>query len=314
MQRSDRTFQLHDNDLDNGIDNGPDNGLDNDLDLDSERAIRQLRRPAYGPWVLLLLVVCGAGYGLHRGLKERQRLLGEVQRASQNGRALAELQARQDKLNAEKAALAAERTSLQQALAAKDNALAAKDTALAALKDTQDKLQDKMKAEIAKGEIALSQTGGRLRVDMVDKILFDSGDAHISRRGEEVLGRVGAVLVNVPDRQIQVLGHTDNQPITGRLKDQFPTNWELSSSRALNVVRFLQETANVPGDRLMATGHGEHQPIASNKSAAGRARNRRIEILLTPLLEPARVSKDELGARAALQTHGRAPAPAAPRR
>ena len=103
-----------------------------------------------------------------------------------------------------------------------------------------------MKDEIAKGDIRLSQSGGKLRVDLVDKILFDSGEAVISKRGEGVLARVGAVLATIDDKQIQVSGHTDSNPISEKLAAQFPTNWELSVARAINVVRFLEEKASVP--------------------------------------------------------------------
>src|SRR6185312_4221537 len=122
-------------------------------------------------------------------------------------------------------------------------------------------------------------------MDLVDKVLFDSGEATISTRGAEVLQRVATVLASIDDKQIQVSGHTDDSPISPRLTAQFPTNWELSTARATNVVRFLSEKGGVPGKRLVASGYGPYQPIASNNNAAGRARNRRIEILLTPLLE-----------------------------
>jgi chemotaxis protein MotB len=164
------------------------------------------------------------------------------------------------------------------------------------LKGTYDKLEEKMKDEIDKGDIRLSQSGGKLRVDLVDKILFDSGEAVISKRGEGVLSRVGGVLATMDDKQIQVSGHTDSNPISEKLAPQFPTNWELSVTRAVNVVRFLEEKANVPAKNLIATGYGQHHPIASNKSAAGRARNRRIEILLTPSLDPKAMAKSKLRA------------------
>ena len=116
----------------------------------------------------------------------------------------------------------------------------------------------------------------------------------ISKRGEGVLARVGGVLAAMDDKQIQVSGHTDSNPISEKLASQFPTNWELSVSRAINVVRFLEEKANVPAKNLIASGYGQHHPIASNKSAAGRARNRRIEILLTPSLAPKAIAKSKL--------------------
>jgi chemotaxis protein MotB len=109
-----------------------------------------------------------------------------------------------------------------------------------------------------------------------------------------VLARVGGVLATMDDKQIQVSGHTDSHPISEKLAPQFPTNWELSTARAVNVVRFLQEKANVPAKNLVATGYGEYHPIASNKSSTGRARNRRIEILLTPSLDPKAIAKSKL--------------------
>ena len=92
----------------------------------------------------------------------------------------------------------------------------------------------------------------------------------------------GAVLSQIDDKQVQVSGHTDNTPVGGKLTAQFPSNWELSAARAINVVRFLSEKGGVPPQRLVASGYGEYQPIASNKSAQGKSLNRRIEIVLAP--------------------------------
>jgi chemotaxis protein MotB len=256
------------------------------------------RPPSRMPWVLTAAVVVVAGYGAHWGYGERARLMAKTEEAKNAVRAavaagnslqqqVSELQTEKEALEADKAALTATRDTLAKSVEEKSSELAA-------LKDTTDKLKDKMKDEIAKGDIQLTESGGKLRVGLVDKILFDSGEASISKRGEGVLARVGAVLASIEDRQIQVSGHTDNTPISDKLKRDFPTNWELSVARATNVVRFLQEKASVPADRLVATGYGENQPIASNKTAAGRAKNRRIELLLTPSLAPKRISKAAL--------------------
>jgi chemotaxis protein MotB len=202
----------------------------------------------------------------------------------------AELAQRLEKLEAEKADLLALRNELSVQVQAKEEELAK-------LQGTYQELEAKMKEEIAKGDVRLSQAGGRIKVDLVDKILFDVGDASVTERGAEVLSRVGAVLANVAGKKIQVSGHTDDLPISDRLRDRYPTNWELAAARASNVVRFLEEKAGVPGRRLVAAAYGPWEPISSNRGPGGRARNRRIEIVLTPALAPAPI--DAPGAKVA---------------
>lgn len=194
-------------------------------------------------------------------------------------RSKAEAEAQLEKLAAERAEMMARQGELSRDVEAKEEELAK-------IKAAADELEEKMKAEIAQGDVRLSRAGGQLKVDLVDKILFDSGEARISKRGEGILGRVAAALARVEDGQIQVAGHTDDAPISARLVERYPTNWELSTSRATNVVRFLQEDAHVPPTRLVASGYGPFHPIASNATPGGRARNRRIEILLAPAFAP----------------------------
>jgi chemotaxis protein MotB len=250
------------------------------------------------PWVLAFAALAGAGaggYWLYQGRQHaREDVTAATQRAETAEAAQKELAQKLEKLETEKSELASAKEELAKDVQAKAGELEAKTGELAQLKGTYDNLQEKMKDEISKGDIRLSQSGGRLRVDLVDKILFDSGEAVISKRGEGVLGRVGAVLATVEDKQIQVSGHTDSNPISEKLTTQFPTNWELSVARAVNVVRFLEEKAGVPPKTLLASGYGQHHPIASNKNAHGRARNRRIEILLTPSLDPKAIAKSKL--------------------
>ena len=160
-----------------------------------------------------------------------------------------------------------------------------KEEELERLTATKRKLEEKMKKEIRAGDIRLTQVGGKLQVGLVDKILFSSGEAEVSDAGKEVLKRIGQILAKIENRQILVSGHTDNEPPGAKIKRDFPTNWELSVARATHVVRFLEEEANVPGRRLAASGYGPHRPVSTNSSARGRARNRRIEILLTPVIQ-----------------------------
>ncbi len=137
---------------------------------------------------------------------------------------------------------------------------------------------------------------------LVDKVLFNSGEATVNKRGESVLMKVGSILAGIADRQILVSGHTDITPIGEKRASQFPSNWELSTARATNVVRFLQEKANVPGERLVASGYGEFHPVASNKSSTGRAKNRRIEILLVPTIAPKAIGKAKLAEKVQKKT------------
>lgn len=164
----------------------------------------------------------------------------------------------------------------------KQRALEEKEKAIAELKGTYNKLVNELQEEIKKGEIEVTQLRDKLTLSMVEKILFDSGSAEIKKEGKKVLDRVVEILKNVKDRQINIEGHTDNVPISPRLAQKFPTNWELSTARATNVVRYLQEKGIDPA-LLSATGYAEYRPVASNDTEEGRAKNRRIEIVLVPL-------------------------------
>ncbi|MBI5509615.1 MAG: OmpA family protein [Deltaproteobacteria bacterium] len=146
----------------------------------------------------------------------------------------------------------------------------------------QEELQEELYSQIAEGDIAVRQSRGQLVVDLVDKILFPSGEADLSDAGKTVLRKVGEAFVKVPDKLIQVGGHTDDVPISAKLKGRFPSNWELSAARALNVVRFLEDEVKVPGGRLLAAGFSQFRPVGANVTKEGRRRNRRIEVVLLP--------------------------------
>jgi len=157
----------------------------------------------------------------------------------------------------------------------------AREATMEKMQSSYSQLQRQMQSEIERGEITISELEGRLTVNMVDSILFPSGSAKIKKEGLEVLKRVADIVKEVDDKDIEVEGHTDNVPISDRIKKTFPSNWELSTARAVTVVRFLEEHG-VNGDRLTAVGHGEFRPIADNTTRKGRAQNRRIQIVLVP--------------------------------
>jgi chemotaxis protein MotB len=155
--------------------------------------------------------------------------------------------------------------------------------AIAEMKNTYEALVSELNREIEDGRIAVTNLKGKLSLSMVDKILFDSGSAQVKSAGQKVLDRVGEILKKVSDRQILVEGHTDNVPIGSRLAKKFPSNWELSSQRATNVVRYLQDNAGIDPGLLGTAAYAQYKPVASNVTDEGKAKNRRIEIVLFPL-------------------------------
>jgi chemotaxis protein MotB len=197
-------------------------------------------------------------------LEAQQRSL-QQQLATLNDR-LSETERRASELAAQKAELATQ-----------------KDEEIRRLRGTYDSLVKDLESEITKGEIKVRQIRDRLSVQLVDKILFDSGKTEIKPQGKAVLDKVGGVLKTVTDKQIRIEGYTDSVPISGALQSKFPSNWELSTRRATTVLRYLQDNAGIDVKYLSAVGYGPHRPVAANDTEQGRSENRRIEIVLTPL-------------------------------
>jgi chemotaxis protein MotB len=147
--------------------------------------------------------------------------------------------------------------------------------------EAQRRLETEMRSALESRDVTISELAGKLTVNILDRVLFASGEADITVEGQAVLRKVADVLGSFSDRQVQVIGHTDNVPIrTAR----FPSNWELSAARAIAAVRFLSEQADVDPRRLGALGYGEFHPIADNATSEGRAQNRRIAIVILPEL------------------------------
>ena len=139
----------------------------------------------------------------------------------------------------------------------------------------------KFKKLIDAGQLKVATRAGRLVIQLSNDVLFDSGQTAIKPGGKEALMQVAKVLATVRGRGFQVAGHTDNVPIqTAR----FPSNWELSTARAVEVVKLLL-THGVSPQAVSAAGYGEFDPIAGNDSPDGKAKNRRIEITLQPNLD-----------------------------
>ena len=189
-------------------------------------------------------------------------------------------------MEAEAARNAAERERLgqeqSQLAASLERERAAKEEEIKRLTKTQEELSRSLQDEISKGNITIQQVRDRLTINMVDRVLFDSGQAQVKPEGIKVLKQVGDILKTVEDKQIRIEGHTDNVPISAKLQSRFKTNWELSTARATTVVRYLIDNGGVNREHLSAVGHADTRPVASNDTDEGRSSNRRIEIVLYP--------------------------------
>ena len=148
---------------------------------------------------------------------------------------------------------------------------------------TRRDIEHRLKDQIAAQEITIEQMAGKIKVTFIDKILFNTGSAAVNPRGRDLLTEIAASLLENQSHEVVVQGHTDNVAIGASLISRFPTNWELSTARAIAVVRFLQEQAGLPPETLTACGYSYYRPLASNETPEGQQQNRRIEILLVPL-------------------------------
>jgi len=166
-------------------------------------------------------------------------------------------------------------------------------------------LEEEMRGALESKDVTISQLQGKLTVNILDRVLFDSGEADVKPDGEAVLRKVAGVLAQHPNLKLHVIGHTDNVPIKAAARNRFPSNWELSTARATAAVRFLTEKAGVDPRRMGAVGYGEFRPDADNATPEGRARNRRIAITV--------LSEELAGADSAPTTPTNAPSsPAGP--
>jgi chemotaxis protein MotB len=144
-----------------------------------------------------------------------------------------------------------------------------------------DDLQAKFRKMIDAGRLKVTTRRGRVVLQLHNDVLFAAGEAEVKPDGKQAISDVAGTLRQVASKRFQVAGHTDNAPITTETKKLFPTNWELATARAIAVVKLLVAQGVDPG-MLSAAGYGPYDPVASNASPDGQAKNRRIEITLVP--------------------------------
>ncbi|MDR0196248.1 MAG: OmpA family protein [Myroides sp.] len=187
-------------------------------------------------------------------------------------------------LKAEAARLAKAKTELEEKskrVAELESILAANDKQMRTLKDN---LSKALNAFEGRG-LTIEQKNGRVYVSMENKLLFKSGSWNISDEGKDAVVELGKVLADNPDITVLIEGHTDNDKILGNLGDGVKTNWDLSTKRALTIVSILEQTPSIDKRNLTAAGRSEFAPLMSNSTPEGKAKNRRIEVILTPNLD-----------------------------
>jgi chemotaxis protein MotB len=178
----------------------------------------------------------------------------------------------------------ADNAALKKELAVRLGQETAVEQQTAAVKATYAAMAAALRQQIQSKDAVIESYQEKLKVTFIGDIFFASGSTTIRPRGKQLLEKVCDALKSLKESQIQVVGHTDNIRIKDSYREKYPSNWELSGMRAASVVRFLQEHCPISPDRLEAVGQSFFRPVADNKTAQGRAKNRRVEILIVPQL------------------------------
>jgi chemotaxis protein MotB len=213
--------------------------------------------------------------GLNDKVKSLEQALAEEK---QN---VSELNARIAKLMMDMQAASKDKSKLQTNLEQMTAALAELEKRRAATEARINEfkaLLARFKSLIDAGKLKVRIVEGRMVVVLATDILFGSGSASLSKDGKAAIAEVARLLAEIPDRKFQVEGHTDNVPIASA---QYPSNWELASARAINVLKTMIDSG-LPAERISAASYGDSRPAQANDSKEGKAANRRIEISIVP--------------------------------
>ena len=194
-------------------------------------------------------------------------------------------------LNDQVASLSQNNSTSESQLARSREALRRQQEKLQQLQDLLDSQKEKSEAlrkkmadalsGFSSNELTVTQKNGKVYVSMQENLLFASGSAVVSQKGVDALAKLAVVLNTNPDIQIDIEGHTDSIPIRGKFQD----NWELSTARANSIVRILVDRYQVSPLNLVASGHSQYDPVDTNSTPEGRAKNRRTDIILSPKLD-----------------------------
>jgi len=205
-----------------------------------------------------------------------------AENAKKNRELLAQLEVKEQALASENARLEALKRELEsrsKRVEELESLITAKDAAMTSLKNAISRALSDFEG---KG-LTIEQRDGKVYVSMENKLLFSSGSWAVGIEGHKAVQQLGSVLGDNPDIAVLIEGHTDNVPYTG--SGQVKGNWDLSTKRATAIVNILSENNNINPENLTAAGRGEHAPVATNDTTEGKAKNRRIEVILTPKLD-----------------------------
>lgn len=206
---------------------------------------------------------------LQANMNKNRELLAQLDAKE---RALAAEQARLDKLRSELEYSSKRLDELERMIAAKD----------ASMKKLRETLSKALNSFEGKG-LTVQQKDGKVYVSMENKLLFNSGSWAVGAEGRRAVVEVGKVLAANPDISVLIEGHTDDDAYQG--SGPIADNWDLSTKRATAIVAILSENKGINRQNLTAAGRSEYAPVASNNNAENKAKNRRIEIILTPKLD-----------------------------
>ncbi len=187
-----------------------------------------------------------------------------------------------DQLNKKQQELSKERAALDQQIQKikhLEDLIAQKDAKLNNLKSSLSRALNKFKNQGLK----VTEKDGKIYISMENKLLFDSGSWNVKQNGRDAIKTIANILSINPDVEIMIEGHTDNVPYHGKTAIQ--DNWDLSVKRATSVVRQLMNNKHIDPKRLVPAGRSKYLPVADNSTPQGRAKNRRIEVILTPRLD-----------------------------
>ena len=202
--------------------------------------------------------------------------------SKKNRELLAQLEAKEQALASENERLEKLKKELESGtkrMAELEHIIASKDAAMTRLKQAISKALTNFEG---KG-LTVEQRNGKVYISMENKLLFQSGSWAVGTQGRQAIKQLGEVLAKNTDIAVLIEGHTDDDPYQGN--GQLSGNWDLSTKRATAIVTILRENQSIPPENLTAAGRGEFAPIANNDSAEGKAKNRRIEVILTPKLD-----------------------------